>query len=534
MSFYRSQKAAYILHVVIFMTYCSPKPINNSLSEPRYLPSDEKPTQSNPAPSEKKKIVVDIGSPMVLGSGMGMLLISTVDDEGRHIQSEASLDDDYLGNVFSSNTFAPFLTDQLGEKTLQLSSPGYYPVSHRIDIAEGRLTSVSATMKEARLTEGTGDIEWIFIKGDIFKMGEKPHARRFVPSFEIMRSEVTVRQYEACSNAGICALIPDKEYSSDCNFHNLERSRHPINCVEFVNASSYCRAIGGRLPTEAEWEFAARSGNNKKLYPWGDISPSCNVAVMFEESFGCRENHTWPVCSKPAGNTEQGLCDMAGNVSEWTSNIYNGRFYSSLDEETYVIRGGSWSDFGADKLRTSVQESAIARTRETSIGFRCVRDLKKAGSNPNTEHKSLLVGLSEYSDSWEVVDPHSGRFWLKCAAGQWLDEEGNCVGDKITMYWTEALRVCPKGYRLPTRQEVLDILGNCEESVRIKAKRGNCTQCSQSEVCTIMFPNDIDLYWTSSPLFESYEFSWLVDFGTGEVACMPTTLFAAKARCIRE
>jgi iron(II)-dependent oxidoreductase len=184
-----------------------------------------------------------------------------------------------------------------------------------------------------------------------------------VPSFEMLKTEVTVNQYKACVDAGKCDKPRDKSDSSYCNWGYSDRGNHPINCVDWSQARAYCQWTGGRLPSEAEWEYAARGGGKSRKYPWGDQTATCDYAVMSGEGKnGCGQDRTWPVCSKQSGDTIQGLCDMAGNVWEWVEDLYHdtykgapadGSAWTSGGEEKRVIRGGSW-DYGyPDFLRAS-------------------------------------------------------------------------------------------------------------------------------------------------------------------------------------
>jgi formylglycine-generating enzyme required for sulfatase activity len=92
---------------------------------------------------------------------------------------------------------------------------------------------------------------------------------------------------------------------------------HPMNWITWDDASRFCTWAGGRLPSEAEWEYAARGGGQRTTYPWDNEPATCEYAVMDDGEVGCGSGETSPVCSKIAGNTTQGLCDMAGNVMEW-------------------------------------------------------------------------------------------------------------------------------------------------------------------------------------------------------------------------
>ena len=181
-----------------------------------------------------------------------------------------------------------------------------------------------------------------------------------VGTLKIQKHEVTVGEYALCVNAGKCKA-PD-ENDEDYNWKKSGRERHPVNGVNWHDATAYCKWKGLRLPTEKEWEYAATSGEKDgKEYPWGTEEPSCEYAVMDDDGDGCGKGTTWPVCSKPKGNTEQGLCDMAGNVFEWTDS----------DKKYRVIRGGSFAY--AVNLRSSSRVSSNPSDRKSSLGFRCAQ-----------------------------------------------------------------------------------------------------------------------------------------------------------------
>jgi formylglycine-generating enzyme required for sulfatase activity len=158
----------------------------------------------------------------------------------------------------------------------------------------------------------------------------------------------------------------------------------PVVCVSWQQAEEYSRWVGGRLPTEAEWEYAARSGGKVREHPWGSQDATCDRAVlnMSGDAHGCGLNSTWPVCSKPAGNTEHGLCDMIGNATEWVSDWFGSYSASSSTNPTgaasgndRVIRGISWHD-GAGRVPVSIRYGMWPNVKCNYIGFRPVRTVR--------------------------------------------------------------------------------------------------------------------------------------------------------------
>jgi sulfatase modifying factor 1 len=178
-------------------------------------------------------------------------------------------------------------------------------------------------------------------------------------SVSLGQSEVTVAQYEACVNAGPCR--DTFETGGYCNYGSSRDGEHPMNCVDWNGADAFCQWVGGRLPTEDEW-YAEASARSK--YPWGDTEATCERAVMDDGGEGCGRESTWPVCSKPAGNSMSGLCDMSGNVWEWTS-TQNGA--------GRVLRGGGWVYASQEALSAAGRRSSAPSVRGVSFGFRCAR-----------------------------------------------------------------------------------------------------------------------------------------------------------------
>lgn len=212
---------------------------------------------------------------------------------------------------------------------------------------------------------------------------ELPLRQVSVRAFELSETEITVDQYLECYDAGGCT-----KPGSFCNWDTGMPGNHPINCVTWHQAKAFCAWAGARLPTEAEWEFAATAAGDGRRYPWGDSPPNCQRAVMYDEALGgagCGQRSTAPVCSRLSGNTPQGVCDLAGNVYEWVEDSYgsyadaplDGRAANKSSSEKRVFRGSGYLyDFGT--MRSSDRGNVSPLSGARNIGFRAARDIDEA------------------------------------------------------------------------------------------------------------------------------------------------------------
>ena len=236
---------------------------------------------------------------------------------------------------------------------------------------------------------GKAGIVWVRIPGGRFQMGssaglvdEEPVHTVVIASFELMKTEVTVAQYRACVEAGSCSAPTGESPDKHCNWGHPGREDHPINCVDWHQAQSFASWAGGRLPTEAEWEYAARSGGKPWTFPWGDEAATCSRAIMTSGSTdGCDANRTWSVCSKPAGHSRQGVCDLAGNVNEWVQDSWHDSYRGAPGDGSAweggaiswrVTRGGGWFD-PASRLRASDRNWIDPSYHFNILGFRLAR-----------------------------------------------------------------------------------------------------------------------------------------------------------------
>ncbi len=209
------------------------------------------------------------------------------------------------------------------------------------------------------------------IPAGVFMMGsndggadEKPVHQVRVSTFEMDVTEVTVGAYRACVNAGRCGQ-PGTE--RNCNWaQSSGKENHPINCVDWNQATAYCGFVGKRLPTEEEWEYAAR-GTDGRTYSWGNGAPGGQLCWNGGQKGTCE------VGSYPSGDSPFGLHDMAGNVWEWTSSGYSADYSKNRANGSRVLRGGGWSDSNPGFVRGAFRFGVAPSVRLFNLGFRCAR-----------------------------------------------------------------------------------------------------------------------------------------------------------------
>jgi formylglycine-generating enzyme required for sulfatase activity len=228
--------------------------------------------------------------------------------------------------------------------------------------------------------------------------GEGPRVQVFLPAFAIDRTEVTLAGYRECNRRGPCAPGPllfvrsqvrDQVREPD----QVRLDRHPVEAVTWWEAAVYCRWRGGRLPTEAEWEKAAR-GIAGRTWPWGaewqgrranhgrrDRSMADGPDAALDGSDGFEG--TSPVGAFSAGESPYGAADLAGNVWEWTDGYFTREGPQSttraaprggLSGDEHPLRGGSYASPPSD-LRAARRIGYPGTERRASIGFRCAYDL---------------------------------------------------------------------------------------------------------------------------------------------------------------
>jgi formylglycine-generating enzyme required for sulfatase activity len=221
---------------------------------------------------------------------------------------------------------------------------------------------------------------------------ERPaHRVTLSHAFYIDRTEVRAEAYAACVADKECT--PNRVHSAEavetawgCNT-DTDRPTHPANCVDRLQAERYCAYAQKRLPTEAEWEYAARGADGRE-FPWGNAPPTtCAVAVLTGMVGECGNRRgTWEVGTTAEGKSAFGALDMAGNVWEWVADGYEPYAADAASDGGVadprpalapgargVLRGGSW-DYAVASAKVTYRLPFASTSGNVSIGFRCARD----------------------------------------------------------------------------------------------------------------------------------------------------------------
>jgi formylglycine-generating enzyme required for sulfatase activity len=257
--------------------------------------------------------------------------------------------------------------------------------------------SASDGMTQVYVPDGT------FMRGGVdgeARTNEMPNSKITMTGFWMDKVEVTNGMYMLCVTAGVCDLPHSidqtvlKSASREEYFRNPEFADYPVVYVGWGDADAYCSWAGRRLPTEAEWEYAARGAfPSLNTFPWGDQRPDGSYA-----NFNSMVGDTMKVGSYPAGASPFGILDMAGNVGEWVNDFFDSKYYdlgivlnptgpvSRADVFSRVVRGGHWGDAWM-MLRVSARTTMMGPNPAAqvgtdrwygdsapSVGFRCAAD----------------------------------------------------------------------------------------------------------------------------------------------------------------
>ncbi len=221
----------------------------------------------------------------------------------------------------------------------------------------------------------------VYIPGGRFAMGspagegapdEHPQHTVLLHGYCLDRTEVTVDAYTRCVRAGACTRP----------VATLPEGAQPVSGVDWHQSEGFCRFVGGRLPTEAEWEFAAR-GTDGRRYPWGNDDPSgCERLDWTFGNESCGGVGPSTVGTHPGGASPFGVLDLSGNVWEWTADWYARQYEAAMQENptgpaegsARVTRGGGFNNDQVERQRATFREGQHPNFHDYDLGVRCAYD----------------------------------------------------------------------------------------------------------------------------------------------------------------
>ena len=278
----------------------------------------------------------------------------------------------YVGDDFVQNSFAIWS----GGEGVSRPAKSQEKIGNTL-LLIAQAAGIELNKEPATPVPGTDarDVSMVFVPPGDFMMGSNTV---YLDAFWIGKTEVTNAMYARCVQVDRCS--PPRlrnSHTRQSYYGNPEFYDYPVIYVSWLDAQLYCDWAGGRLPTEAEWEKAAR-GMDGRPFPWGDIDPASLGGLV---NFHAQD--TTEVGSYPLGASPYGALDMAGNVSEWVGDWLSQDYYNNPPAENpfgpasgeyRVWRGGSWATTYADLVRTTSRTGNFPTDSSGGIGFRCARD----------------------------------------------------------------------------------------------------------------------------------------------------------------
>jgi formylglycine-generating enzyme required for sulfatase activity len=272
-----------------------------------------------------------------------------------------------------------------------------------------------------RLVPGAVPQDMVALPAGGFAMGSRTeegqaseHPRHWVQldAFALDRTEVSLAAYMACVNDKGCrppTAIAAAPTPSDAQ---------AVTGVTWHDAHDYCEKLGKRLPTEAEWEYAARSAGRDWTHPWGDQLATCQRAWITQAKSGCDKQQMASPCAIQAGASVEGVCDLIGGVWEWTADAYGAYRAEAAwnpagpdHARARVVRGGSWLEFEMTS-RSAARAPRLPGTVGADLGFRCAASLTEG---PGTRAASRTVAIERAQETWAAGQPgekKAGYIWI--------------------------------------------------------------------------------------------------------------------------
>ena len=249
-----------------------------------------------------------------------------------------------------------------------------------------------------------------FIEKDWFR-DELPQRTIYLDEFYIDKYEVTIGRYRRCAEAGVCRQPPDGSGERDHYYDDPAYDDYPVVYVSWDDAQTYCHWVGKRLPTEAEWEKAAR-GTDGRWWPWGNewAEGRANASQGYTD--------TMPVGSFPEGASPYGVMDMIGNVREWVDDWYDAYLGNSYQNEDFgrqykVVRGGLMKDpilWNRFKARVATRRYFPPTDMSAHQGFRCLAGPPKP--TPEPTYTPTPTGTPDVSRWTEMILIPTGEFLM--------------------------------------------------------------------------------------------------------------------------
>ena len=199
---------------------------------------------------------------------------------------------------------------------------------------------------------------------------ERPVHKATVAAFEIDAVEVVAASYRRCVEADKCSV---PRAGARCTYEGKDRLLHPINCVDATQARAFCGWLGKRLPTEDEWEYAARGAAGRQ-WPWGNGAPTNEACWKRFDKQLKRGDGTCRADERPQDESSFGVKGLGGNVREWTSSAYCPYARRDCTSTMLVVRGGAWTDDDPLATRSAAREHRAPDSSDDSVGFRCARE----------------------------------------------------------------------------------------------------------------------------------------------------------------